>query len=85
MIDVLLTFGTRPEAIKMAPVVKALRARATGTSIGTDTIWAPITSLSCQPKPLAGPYLSTSVLGAASTELWHCRQAGLVMRSGRAT
>ena len=24
------------------------------------------------------------VLGAASTLLWHCRQAGLVMRSGRA-
>lgn len=27
MIDVLVVFGTRPEAIKMAPVVRALRAR----------------------------------------------------------
>jgi hypothetical protein len=52
--------------------------------MGTDTTCAPITSFSCQPKPLAGPYLSISVRGAASTVLWQARQAALVMRSGRA-
>jgi len=36
-------------------VLNAALARAIGTSVGTDTICAPITSFSFQPKPLAGP------------------------------
>ena len=64
---------------------KASSARCSGSAIGTDITCAPITSLSCQPKPLAGPYLATMLAGAASTLLWQRRQAASVMRSGRAT
>jgi len=63
---------------------KAARARWIGTSVGTDTTWAPTISLSLQPKPFAGPYLSISVLGAASTVLWQVRQAASRIWIGRA-
>ena len=65
-------------------VRKVWLARAIGTDIGTDTICAPMTSLSFQPKPLAGPYRSIMVLGAASTVLWQTRHAPLVIWIGRA-
>ncbi len=49
--------------------MNALRARANGTSVGTETICAPTVSFRFHPNPFAGPYLSTMVLGAISTVL----------------
>jgi len=84
-----IALRTAPMATKTAVnssmnTLQASWARASGTVIGTDTSCAPTTSLSCQPKPLAAPYLSTSGRGAASIVLWQRRQAPSAMRIGRA-
>jgi hypothetical protein len=60
------------------------RPRAIGCASGTETNSAPITSFMVQPKPLAVPYLSVTVAGAAAGVLWHCMHAASVMRLGRA-
>ena len=44
--------NTRREIMK---TLKVSLARLMGKVIGTDTIWAPTTSFSFQPKPFAGP------------------------------
>ena len=53
--------------------------------MGTETICAPMTSFSFQPKPLALPYRSIIVAGAAAGVEWHDRHSGSVMRIGRDT
>ena len=65
-------------------VLNARLARASGTSVGTETTCAPMTSFNCQPKPFASPYRSRMVAGAACTVLWQTRQAGLLIWMGRA-
>src|SRR4029453_7589760 len=63
--------------------VNVLCARSIGTVMGTDTICAPMISSIFQRKPLAGPYRSTIVLGAASTVVWHGRHAAFLIWIGR--
>jgi ABC-type enterobactin transport system permease subunit len=55
-------------------VLKALSADAAATLAGTLTIWAPITSLNRQPKPLAVPYIFTISSGAFSGVLWQIKR-----------
>ena len=63
---------------------RAWSARSRGTESGTETTWAPSASFRVQPKPLFGPYFSTSVFGAASGVVWQRRHAGLLILIGRA-
>ena len=49
-------------------------ALAKGTESGTVTIWAPMISLSFQPKPFCRPYAATIAWGAASGVSWQRRQ-----------
>ena len=46
---------TKTTASELMKVTKAWLALRIGRSIGTDTICAPITSFSFQPKPLVAP------------------------------
>ena len=48
-----ITANTTP--VEVMNSLKAWLARSSGTCVGTEMICAPTTSLSCQPKPLAGP------------------------------
>src|SRR3954452_2569679 len=49
-------------------------ALAKGTESGTLTIWAPMISLSFQPKPFCRPYAAIIAWGAASGVSWQRRQ-----------
>ena len=63
--------------------MNASLARSRATRIGTETICAPITSPSFQPKPLAVPYRSIIEAGAADGVEWQVRQFLSVIRIGR--
>ncbi len=65
-------------------VKTVFRAFLIGTDIGTETIWAPTTSLCFQPNPLAEPYSVSMVAGAVSGVLWQVRHAGFLIWIGRA-
>jgi pheromone shutdown protein TraB len=46
---------TNTALVEVMNTLNAACARSSGTRVGTEMICAPITSLSVQPKPLAGP------------------------------